>query len=164
MNIFQPPGTVLRYKVDGYWHYGILVHFGYVIHNSKVYGCVVKESYAHFAAGKTVTAYSGVSSANLGLACQRAHQYIGSAYMLFTKNCEHFVRLAHGLIPESPQIQKAVITAAAGTVACISSNRAVRLTAIGTSLAAALAPENSSPIYVGLWGAITGFTFHLVSA
>lgn len=163
MLIFQPPGTTLRYKIDGYWHYGILVNSGYVIHNSKLHGRVIKESYWDFAAGKNVEPYHCISSASLELACQRAHQYLGMAYSLFTKNCEHFVRIAHGLIPESPQIQKAVIATAAGTVACATSNRAVQLTALCTGLAAALAPEGSSPIAVGFWGAVTGLTIHLAT-
>lgn len=164
MHIFQSPGTTLRYKVDGYWHYGILVHAGYVIHNSKLHGRVIKESYWEFAAGRQVEVFQGVSSSNLELACQRAHQYIGMAYSLFTKNCEHFVRLAHGLLPESPQIQKAVIATAAGALACASSNRAVQMTALGSGVAAIFAPEGSSPTAFSLWGAAAGLVVHLATA
>lgn len=162
MHIFQvAPGTTLRFKLGDYWHYGILVHQGYVVHNSKRHRRVVKEPFANFAEGRNVEICSEVSSASLELACQRAHRYIGMAYQLFIQNCEHFVRLAHGLDPESPQIQKAVIAASAGTVALLSNNRAIQVTAICTGLGAALTPKGSSPIAGGFWSGVAGLTLLL---
>jgi hypothetical protein len=37
---------------------------------------------------------------------------VGTRWDLFWFNCEHFVRLAHGLEPQSPQLQGGVALAA----------------------------------------------------
>lgn len=46
----------------------------------------------------------------------RARLWQGLPYALFSRNCEHFVRYAHGLIPESPQ---AAVLAVLGVIAVI---------------------------------------------
>ena len=52
---------------------------------------------------------------------KRARYYLNSEikYNLLTFNCEHFVRLAHGLPSESRQVQKALYGAIIGTATCL---------------------------------------------
>lgn len=160
--IYPPAGTVLRYWVDGYWHYGLLVQGNQVIHNSKFHGKVVKQALHEFANGNEPEIVFDLSSENLLQACDRAHEFLGMPYALFTQNCEHFVRLAHGLMPESPQIQQALIVAGSGTVALSSKNRAVQFTSAGSGTAALIFKD--SPLKAALWGGLAGFAAHLLTA
>ncbi|MCG7980275.1 MAG: lecithin retinol acyltransferase family protein [Candidatus Thiodiazotropha taylori] len=40
---------------------------------------------------------------------RKARNKLGTKYDVFKWNCEHFVRWAHGLKPESPQLQVAIL-------------------------------------------------------
>ncbi len=52
---------------------------------------------------------------------KRARSYIGAniRYNLVTFNCEHFVRLAHGLAIQSKQVQQTLNGAIIGAVTCL---------------------------------------------
>ncbi len=52
---------------------------------------------------------------------KRARNYLNSEinYNLLTFNCEHFVRLVHGLPAESRQVQRALYGAIIGTATCL---------------------------------------------
>ncbi|MDF2446484.1 MAG: hypothetical protein K0S46_1720 [Moraxellaceae bacterium] len=150
------PGTTLRVWLGGYWHYGILVHGGRVIHNSKQHGHVVEEPINLFSEGRPIETCSEISSHNLLLACLRARQLLGVEYSLFTRNCEHFVRVAHGLIPESPQVQKAVLATSGFAIAATSSNPRVQLAAASAAIAALLTTKGSNPAVSTFWGAVIG--------
>lgn len=61
----------------------------------------------------------GVDSADVVL--KRARSYIDTEinYNLLTFNCEHFVRLTHGLPMQSKQVQKTIYGAVVGATACL---------------------------------------------
>lgn len=151
-----PPGTTLRVWLGGYWHYGILVHGGRVIHNSKQHGHVIEEPIHLFSEGRPIETCGEISSHNLLLACLRARQLLGVAYSLFTRNCEHFVRVVHGLIPESPQVQKAVLAASSVALAAVTSNPRVQLAAASAAFAALLTPKGGNAVISTFWGAVIG--------
>jgi hypothetical protein len=162
MNIVHtPPGATLRVWLGGYWHYGILVHEGRVIHNSKQHGRVVEEPIHLFAEGKPIEHYGEISSRNLLLACLRARQLLGVAYSLFTRNCEHFVRVVHGLVPESPQVQRAVLATTGFALALASSNPRLQLAAASAAIASLLTPKDGNPVVSTFWGAVIGSVFSL---
>ena len=68
----------------------------------------VEEPLSQFANGKNprIVNYPGTLPPQIVLA--RARSYLYSEYRLFSWNCEHFVRYAHGLKMTSPQISRAV--------------------------------------------------------
>lgn len=150
------PGATLRVWLGGYWHYGILVHGGHVIHNSKQHGHVVEEPLGLFSSGREVEFCREISSHDPFMACLRARRLLGLAYSLFTQNCEHFVRVAHDLEPESPQIQKAVLAASGFALVATSSNPRVQMAAASATIASLLTPKESNPAIHAFWGAIIG--------
>jgi hypothetical protein len=92
----------------------------FVISNSKRRGCVVEEHISEFAEGGRVAHHPHIRGALHGHAVvHRARSRLGHTWDLITSNCEHFVRWAHGLPEESPQlVAKGVVgVAAVGTVA-----------------------------------------------
>lgn len=150
------PGATLRVWLGAYWHYGILVEGSRVVHNSKQHGCVVEEPFYLFSEGNPVEIYREISGHNLQLACLRARQLLGLAYSLFTYNCEHFVRVVHGLAPESPQIQKVVLASSGFGLIAMTSNPRLQLTAASASIACLLTPKGGNPVVSAFWGAIIG--------
>lgn len=152
-NVQTPPGTTIRVWHGGYWHYGILVHGGHVIHNSKQHKRVVEESLHHFSDGRRVEVCSDIASSDLRLACIRAKQLVGQMYLLFTQNCEHFVRVVHGLVPESPQIQRAVLASSGLALVALTDNPKVQLVAASAAVASLLTPKGGSPVAGAFWGA-----------
>lgn len=103
------PGTVLSSGRIGYRHFGIVTDkyvngLPTVISNAGDHGKVVEQPLAEFH-GKwdlKIEGYWGSLPYQEVLA--RGRGQVGSIYSLFTWNCEHFVRFAHGIKPESPQL------------------------------------------------------------
>lgn len=82
-----------------------------VISNSGALGGIVEQSLDEFK-GKNpvrIDGYPGKMTASTVLS--RARSKIGTPYSLLTWNCEHFVRYAHGLQQQSPQLALAVVAA-----------------------------------------------------
>ncbi len=90
-------GDTLYIKMTGYYHYGIYVGKGNVIHNSKVNQKVCCEPLNEFSGGKTIQIDHKITSDTPEQAVQKAMLYSELPYDLFSNNCEHLVRIAHGL-------------------------------------------------------------------
>ncbi|SEH04591.1 lecithin retinol acyltransferase family protein [Candidatus Venteria ishoeyi] len=140
-----PPGTILKIKFGIYFHYGIADGEGNVIHNSKKRMQVTCETESAFAEGRTIQV-SHISSENPEKAVIKAKQYIGMPYKILKNNCEHFVRLAHGLESESPQIQYWIISAFAAAITIKSDNTLIQLTSGAVVAASLLTPVEQSPL------------------
>jgi len=137
-------GTTLLLDFGTFNHYGISDGCGGVIHNSKKYRMVTHESEADFAEGKDIIV-SDITSNNPCYAFDKAKRYIGMGYDLLQSNCEHFIRLCHGLEVESTQIQKYLLASATAGVALKSNNSIVKMASIAASLAALITPKEESP-------------------
>ena len=137
-------GTTLLLDFGIFNHYGIADGCGGVIHNSKKYFMVTHESEADFAEGKDIIV-SDITSNNSTYAFNKAKRYIGMSYDLLQSNCEHFVRLCHGLEVESTQIQKYLLASAAAGVAIKSNNSIIKMASVAASLAALFTPKEESP-------------------
>lgn len=104
------PGTVVsvtillfyRHKgvVSDRWHHGKPM----VISASARARSVREEPWDVFAQGGVVTVDGYPGRMPHWEVLRRARSLIGSAYDLFTRNCEHFVSYVHGLKPHSPQL------------------------------------------------------------
>lgn len=112
-----PPGTVLMVDCQWFWHTGILTEAlpgreRTVISASSEHGEVIEQSVAAFAAGREVRVEGYLGSLPPEHVLVRARAMLGKRYDLLVSNCEHFVRYAHGLVPISPQLWKALGVAA----------------------------------------------------
>jgi hypothetical protein len=81
-------------------------------------------------------------------------------YNLMKNNCEHFVRLAHGLKKESTQIQQYSIAALGIGVVLKSNNAFIQSVAGAATIASLLTPSEKSPfkniaIFVGIVALLT---------
>lgn len=76
---------------------------------SRQAGGFLEEPLSSFAKGRTVTVDGYLGSLPPAAVMARARLKRGTAYEWSTFNCEHFVRYAHGVKVESPQLQGAVI-------------------------------------------------------
>jgi len=139
-----PAGTVLKLNFGAYYHYGIADGIGGVIHNSKKYLKVTRESYEEFSEGKKIIV-SDITSEAPDQAVIRAERYIGMPYNLIRSNCEHFARLCHGLEVESTQIQQYLLAALGAGVALKSDNTVVKAAGGAVALASLLTPTEKSP-------------------
>lgn len=139
-----PAGTTLKLDFGTFFHYGIADGEGNVIHNSKKHREVRSESYHEFAEGKRIIV-SDISSENSSRAAIMAQRYIGLQYDLFISNCEHFVRLCHGLEKESTQIQQYLCIALGAGMAAQSKNDYIKAIGGATMIASALTPGEKSP-------------------
>jgi len=112
-NTLPPPGTTIATYALGplYTHYGIVSEDGHVIHSSKRLKKVVQESLANFCDGNPwwVSNIKGQRSAGDVVAWARSQ--IGQRWDLLDANCEHFVRVAHGLKKQSVQVGATVAVA-----------------------------------------------------
>ncbi|MBX9634957.1 MAG: lecithin retinol acyltransferase family protein [Magnetospirillum sp.] len=111
MNTTLPtPGTTIATRAFGpfYTHFGIVSDYGLVIHASKRHGYVVEESISEFTQGENwwISNIKGNKSADEVITLARS--YIGTPWTLFNLNCEHFVRIAHGLKKQCNQIRLTV--------------------------------------------------------
>ena len=138
-------GQVLKIQYTGFKHYGIYVGNNMVIHNSKKIHSVEEIALEAFSDNRNVQ-LSSIKTENPELAIQTARKYLGLPYNLFAENCEHFVRTSCGLVKESTQVQKYLISAI-GVGALLKSDNAVVQSAGGAAaLAAMLTPTEQSPV------------------
>lgn len=98
-----------------------------VISNSLKHGKVTEERLEEFAKGGEVYYVGEIRGRLAGqTVVRRARSRLGEPYSLFSDNCEHFVRWAHGLTEESPQLQVGVavggLLAAVAAVAVIAAS------------------------------------------
>lgn len=103
-------GTIISVNVGPYEHLGILTDQGLdrhqtVISNSSRRGGVYEETIDVFTGGREMNVHGYIGSLDPNIAISRARSKIGSCYNIFHWNCEHFVRWAHGLVPESRQLK-----------------------------------------------------------
>lgn len=103
------PGTVLSTSRLFYRHFGILTDRfinGYptVISNSGEHGMVAEEPLNKFQGTGDLQVMGYLGSLPQGAVLERAKAKLGSRYALINWNCEQFVRYAHGLKQESPQL------------------------------------------------------------
>ena len=104
-------GDTLYIKMIGYYHYGIYVGKGNVIHNSKVNQKVCCEPLNEFSGGRSIRVEPNITSDNREQAVQTAMLWQNKPYDLFSNNCEHFVKIVHGLEKHSEQIERALFAA-----------------------------------------------------
>ncbi|SEF93354.1 lecithin retinol acyltransferase family protein [Vibrio hangzhouensis] len=138
-------GQVLKIQYRGFKHYGIYVGNNTVIHNSKKYQRVEEIDLTSFADNKNIEV-SSIKAENPTLAVQTARKYLGVPYSLFSENCEHFVRAACGLVKESTQVQKYLISAIGIGVLLKSDNTVVKAAGGVAALASMLTPTEKSPV------------------
>lgn len=110
---YLTPGTIVSVGVGPLTHFGIISDYGdpkfpYVISCSRRTGQVSEETAADFANGGDIKVHGYPSQLEPHQVIQRARRKLGTRYDLFKWNCEHFVRWAHNLKLESPQLQFAV--------------------------------------------------------
>lgn len=144
-------GQVLKINCGFFYHYGISDGEGNVIHNSKKRMKVTIEPLAEFAEEKIIE-LSQIGSTKKILAVEKAKSYIGLKYNLFKSNCEHFVKLCHGLEEESHELQKKLISVTAVTTTITSKNSSLKSFAFGATLGSELTPEGKKPVIGALLG------------
>lgn len=144
------PGTTVRISYGAYWHYGLIDSTGSsVIHNSKKHGKVVRETIEAFSGGASLVVCADVMGNWPVKAARLAESAIGVTYRLWSQNCEHFVRWAHGLEPTSPQIEAAIVATAGLSVAATVKHPAAVVGGLATAFGALLAGPNGSPLKTG---------------
>ena len=120
------PATTVGYSVRvagvDVFHVGIVTertdHRGlpYVISASKRSGMVLEEPWEDFHQGASVRLVDLRGDLDAQEVIGRARERVGHVWSLFFANCEHFVRWAHGIPEESPQLQRGVAAVATGVV------------------------------------------------
>lgn len=115
-----PSGAVVGYRlvVHGVsvFHVGIVTDrsdqrgLPHVISASKRTGLVREETWSEFTQGAAVVRQNIGGRLPSHEVLRRARSQIGEEWSLLWANCEHFVRWAHGLPRESPQLKAAVAT------------------------------------------------------
>lgn len=110
------PGKVIGVRIGFVTHVGIvsdkLLHGEpMVISNSSRAGGVAEEPLSLFKGPFSFVAVPQPPVTPLAQVMGRARGKIGTTWNLFIWNCEHFVRHAFGIKPESPQLKLALITA-----------------------------------------------------
>ncbi|USD30224.1 lecithin retinol acyltransferase family protein [Pseudoalteromonas sp. SCSIO 43201] len=138
-------GDVLSVQYTGFKHYGLYVGDNKVIHNSKSSKFVLEVSLSEFADGKNVNV-SSIQANNTAIAVQTARKYLGLPYSLFSENCEHFVRTCCGLVKESTQVQKYLISALGTGILLKSDNTVIQAAGGAAAIGAMLTPSESSPV------------------
>ena len=101
---------------------GLVRHHGLLSYNSSLgsytaisssgkYGQVVEEPLEMFANGKQIRNEGYPGNKPPQEVIEIAKSLVGDKYNLFKNNCEHFVRKAHGIKPESPQLLAFILLA-----------------------------------------------------
>ena len=105
------PGTVVRVRIGltPFYHVGLIsdtITDGApnVISNSQRCGGVAEEPLADFGDPSSVLVLGYLSELSPAEVMYRARRYLGGKWHLVNWNCEQFVRVAHGLKAESPQL------------------------------------------------------------
>ena len=155
MNNFFEAGTTIKVSHDLYDHYGISDGQGGVIHNSKKKGCVSHVTINEFSNGRKV-ATSNICGDSLQTAFDNAKKYLSTPYILFSSNCEHFVRVAHGLEKESVQLQKFMMLALGIGVAVNSKDDSLKTAGIGAIIGSLSTSPEESPLKSAVLGGLIG--------
>lgn len=107
----QPAGTVIRVNTGFYNHVGLLGdrfingERGVLSFSAKAKG-FVEEPLSVFAGGHPVVCDGYFGNLPPTTVMWRARLKAGQPYSWLDFNCEHFVRYAHGVRVESPQLQQ----------------------------------------------------------
>jgi hypothetical protein len=124
------PGSVIAVRYTMYKHFAI-VSDKHSEDNGKYMPNLISLSYrAHGVKAEpseTVVGNRNIEKSliqgndSTDMVLSRARSCIGKAikYQLFTFNCEHFVRYAHGLTVESIQVKRALHGAVLGAASCV---------------------------------------------
>jgi len=80
-----------------------------VISNSGAHGGIVEQSWDEFRGNNPVRVDGYPGKMPVSTVLSRARSKIGTRYSLLIWNCEHFVRYAHGLQQQSPQLALAIV-------------------------------------------------------
>ena len=117
-----PPGTVIGVRYGAIEHVGIVTDWRIdgmpaVISNSYAHRGVREESLGDFARGRAFRVHKRLSDMPGEEVADRARRMVGRRYDVLRFNCEHFVRVAHGLKPKSPQVYGALALAAGALAA-----------------------------------------------
>ncbi|PSU34734.1 lecithin retinol acyltransferase family protein [Photobacterium lutimaris] len=147
-----PAGTVLRIRCSTYWHYGIADGYGYVIHNSKKWRRIERETEPEFSEGRRIEV-SDIAGENPRQAVSYARSKLGRSYNLFSQNCEQFVREAHGLPIECTQFQRLVVAAAGGYMTLSAPSTLIKMAGMGLFLGAVLTSSEKQPYQNAVKGA-----------
>lgn len=122
-----PAGTVVRTPRGLYSHVGILTppilgrERTVISLNPGLPGRqVLEETLTAFCRGNGFRLEQAGGELNWAIVLQRARSGQHPPYAWLTFNCEHFVRFAHGLLPESPQLKVFATLAAIATFALAS--------------------------------------------
>lgn len=112
MSLPAPPGTVVSAGRGFYRHVGLLTEVipGYpqrvISLNPGLHGYqVIEEDLAQFARGQDVTVVPLLGGLPGEEVLRRARSGLHQPYAWTLFNCEHFVRFAHALPLESPQLK-----------------------------------------------------------
>lgn len=106
-----PAGTVIRVNTGGYRHVGLLGdrfmngERSVLSFSAEAKG-FVEEPFSVFSGGRPVVCDGYLGELPSWVVMQRARERADQPYSLFNFNCEHFVRYAHGVPMESPQLQQ----------------------------------------------------------
>ena len=120
------PGSVISVRYSLYKHFAIVSDSftdgkPNLISLSHRSGGVLEEPWSTAVGNRPfeLSSIQGNKSSDTVLACARS--FIGSdiRYNVVTFNCEHFVRLVHGLPVKSKQVRRALYGAMFGTASCI---------------------------------------------
>lgn len=120
-----PTGTVIRVSHGWYDHVGLLGDSllkgerSVVAFSSKDMG-FVEQPYSAFSQGRQVTSDGYLGSLPSAAVMQRSRLKKGTPYSWINFNCEHFVRYAHGVQIESPQVKQWTILGSVAGLAFLS--------------------------------------------
>ena len=111
-----PSGAVIGVRSGLIEHVGIVTDWRIdgmpaVISNSRTHGGVREETLASFAGKRALRIHKPLSDMPGDKVADRARRMVGRRYDALRFNCEHFVRIAHGLKPRSPQLHGALALA-----------------------------------------------------
>ena len=118
------PGTVVATGIPWtpFYHVGIVADSvsndgrPMIISNSQRNGGVAEESLTDFGDASTFRILGYWSELAPAEVLQRARQLVGTKWHLTNWNCEHFVRVAHAVKSESPQLKVGLTLVASAVV------------------------------------------------
>lgn len=124
-----PAGTVIRVNCGFYDHVALLGDFmingerGVLSFAANTQG-LAEIGASAFAARRLVSVDGYLGGLPSGAVMQRARLKRGTAYSWLDFNCEHFVRYAHGVPIESPQLQQWTVLGGMVGIIALASARA----------------------------------------
>ncbi len=114
---YPPPGNVVSVETHLLWrHKGVVsdrLHNGkpMVISASARAGVACEEPWELFSGGSEVQDEGYPGTLPKWQVLQRARMMIGRGYLLLKFNCDHFIAIAHGQEPRSPQLGATIAVA-----------------------------------------------------